>query len=75
MESKGDTWGDETRKVAQSDAQRLLESLVAEVGLEACEQALDRQGFKGSAYRYLVRPLHEEAVRRRLARQGDGGEN
>jgi hypothetical protein len=65
IEQKSGTWGDETRKVARTDAQRVLEALVAEYGIENTIRALDRQGFKGSAYRYLLKPLHTEAVRRR----------
>lgn len=66
---KGDTWGEETRKVARTDAQRILEALIAEYGVENAEQALDKQGMKGSAYRYLLKPLHVEAIRRRRASQ------
>ena len=69
IETKGAAWGEETRKVAQGDAQRLLEALVAEVGLDGCVQALDRQGFKGAAYGYLLKPLHAEAVLRRQRHQ------
>jgi len=69
IEAKGAAWGDETRKVAQTDALRLLEALVAEVGVDACVQALDHQGFKGAAYGYLLKPLHAEALRRRQRHQ------
>jgi len=62
---KGTRWGEETRKVAQTDAQRVLEALVAEYGVEAAVRALDNQGFKGDAMRYLLNPLYEEAIRRR----------
>jgi len=63
---KGPAWGDETRKVAQTDAQRVLEAMVAEFGVDGAVRALDNQGFKGSAYRYLLTPLFDEAHRRRL---------
>jgi hypothetical protein len=66
---KGDAWGEETCKVARTDAQRVLEALVAEYGVEAAVSALDNQGLKGSAYRYLLKPLHAEAVRRRRVSQ------
>ena len=66
---KGDAWGEETRKVARTDAQRILEALIAEYGVENAEQALDKQGMKGSAYRYLLKPLHVEAIRRRRVSQ------
>ena len=71
IEQKGETWSEETRKVAQTDAQRVLEALVAEHGVDAAVQALDNQGFKGSAYTYLLKPLHAEACRRRLRAKGD----
>ena len=63
---KGAAWSDETRKVAQTDAQRVLEAMVAELGVNGAVRALDAQGFKGSAYRYLLNPLFDEAHRRRL---------
>ena len=66
IDQKGDAWREETRKVAQTDAQRVLEALVAEHGVEATVQALDNHGFKGEAYRYLLNPLYAEAHRRRL---------
>ncbi len=65
FEQKADTWGEATRKVAMTDAQRMLEALVAEVGFEATLQAMENQGFESGAYRYLLAPLHAEAVRRR----------
>lgn len=70
IEQKGDTWNAETHKVVMTDAQRILEAVVAELGVQACIDALDRQGFKGSAYSYLLKPLHEEALLRR-ARHAD----
>jgi hypothetical protein len=60
-------WSAETRRVARSDAQRLLEALIAEMGIEEAVRALDAQGFAGDAYRYLLTPLHAEASRRRAA--------
>jgi hypothetical protein len=62
---KGSTWGEETRKVARTDAERILEALVAEYGVDAAMRALDNQGFKGAAYGYLLKPLQAEALRRR----------
>ena len=66
---KGTSWGEETRKVAQTDAQRVLEAMVAEYGVDGAVRALDNQGFKGSAYNYLLNPLFAEAQRRRLRAQ------
>jgi hypothetical protein len=63
--NKGACWNEETQRVARSDAQRILESMVAEFGVEAAVSALNNQGFKGDAMRYLLNPLYEEAVRRR----------
>lgn len=65
IEQKADSWSEETRKVARTDAQRVLEALIAEHGVEDAVHALDNQGLKGSAYRYLLKPLHAEARRRR----------
>jgi hypothetical protein len=58
--SKSASWNDETRKVAASDAQRVLEALVAEFGIERAVTALDNQGFRGEAYKYVLKPLHQE---------------
>lgn len=65
IQQKGDSWNEETHKVVMADSQRVLEAVVAEIGVQACIDALDRQGFEGSAYSYLLKPLHEEALRRR----------
>ena len=67
LKLKGSEWGEETRKLAMSDAQRILEALVAEYGVENAIHALDNQGLKGKAYRYLLKPLQVEALRRRRA--------
>jgi len=69
IETKGTDWNDATQKVAQSDAQRVLEAMLAEFGLEEAIRALDNQGFQGASYGYLLKPLHEEAVRRRQRAQ------
>ena len=66
IDQKGDQWGESTRKVARSDAERILEALVAEYGVETAMLALDHQGFEGNAYRHLLTPLFQEAQRRRL---------
>lgn len=66
---KGSEWRKSTQDTARSDAQRILEALVAEVGVEHAVQALDKQGIAGYAYRYLLNPLCAEATRRR-ARAG-----
>lgn len=60
-----DSWGTETQKVARTDAQRVLEAMIAEYGVAKAVLALDKQGFKGPAYRYLLKPLYIEARRRR----------
>lgn len=62
---RGAAWNESTQKVARTDAERILEALVAEAGVEGSVAALERQGFDGMAYRYLLRPLVEEALRRR----------
>jgi hypothetical protein len=64
--AKGTSWAAATQKVATEDAQRVLEALVAEFGLEATRAALSNQGFEPTSYSYLLAPLHEEAVARRL---------
>jgi hypothetical protein len=43
----------------------VLEALVAEYGIDASVVALNNHGFRGDAYRYLLGPLYDEAVRRR----------
>jgi hypothetical protein len=58
-------WSASSKDTALSDAERVLEAMVAEYGIEAAVYALDNQGFKGDAMRYLLNPLYEEAIRRR----------
>jgi hypothetical protein len=65
IRQKGSGWSQSTQDTARSDAQRILEALVAEVGVERAVQALDHQGIAGYAYRYLLKPLYAEAQRRR----------
>jgi len=65
IEQKGNAWNEETRKVVRTDALRILEALIAEYGVENAVKAIDKQGMKGSAYLYLLKPLHAESVRRR----------
>ena len=43
--------------------------MVAELGVEGAVRALDNQGFKGEAYKYLLTPLYDEAIRRRKLTQ------
>lgn len=71
---KGDRWNDATRDVARSDAERVLEAMIAEHGVDNAVQALDNQGLSGAAYRYLLDPLFAEATRRRLAAHQDPDE-
>ena len=68
--AKSASWGRETNRVAEADAQRVLEALIAEVGVEATVVAMNKQGFQGKAYRYLLVPLHAEAVERRARAAG-----
>jgi hypothetical protein len=63
--AKAAEWGLETQKVAAADAHRVLEALVAEFGVEGAVVALNHQGFRGEAYKYLLVPLCAEAVARR----------
>ncbi len=65
IEKKGESWNDSTRKVVRTDAQRILESLIAEYGIEASVRAMEYQGFEGEAYRYLLGPLYDESIARR----------
>jgi hypothetical protein len=64
-------WKDNTRDQFAIDANAVLEALLAEYGVEAALDAVERQGFKG-AYRHVVEPLYAEAVARRLKRQAAG---
>lgn len=64
-DAKAGCWHEETQKLAATDAQRVLEAMIAEYGVDGAINALDNQGFRGDAYRYLLNPLHEEAMRRR----------
>ena len=74
MEEKASSWSEETHKVALTDTQRILEALVADLGVNECVNAMDRQGFKGSAYTYLLNPLFIEAGRRRSLYLVEGDE-
>jgi len=65
IRQKGSEWNQSTQDTARSDAQRILEALVAEVGVGRAVHALDNQGLAGYAYRYLLNPLYAEAQRRR----------
>ena len=73
FERRDDSWSDSTKETARSDAYRVLEALVSKLGVEDVIAAMDHQGFDGAAYRYLVVPLHEEAVSRRPPFEEDGG--
>jgi hypothetical protein len=65
MADKATTWAEDVRQAAPTDAQSVLEALLAEYGVGAAVRALDNQGFLGEAMRYLLNPLYEEALRRR----------
>lgn len=69
IERKADDWNDATATVARTDAQRVLEAMVAEYGIDAAIQALDNQGFTGKSIRYLLTPLYAEATARRAQAQ------
>lgn len=63
--AKGAAWNASTQKVAAEDAQRVLEALLAEVGIEQAKAALTNHGFDSQSYGYLLSPLHAEAIARR----------
>ena len=65
IEKQSAKWGDATGQTARSDALRVLEALVSEIGVEGTISAMDKQGFEGAAYRYLISPMYEEAESRR----------
>ena len=65
IDQKSLSWSDETRKVAGTDAERVLEALIAEVGIEGTRRALTNQGFKAESYGYLLNHLYTEAAARR----------
>ena len=67
IKQKGACWNKTTRELAPVDGQRVLEALVAEVGVAGAKEALKKQGFDAGAYEYLLQPLYEEAQARRLA--------
>lgn len=67
IDSQGQ-WAKPSVEVNTTDAQRILESLVAEYGVDATVAAMDRQGFKGQAYKTLIALLHREALARRAQR-------
>lgn len=62
---KARDWKESSQRTAKLDAPKVLEALVAEYGVDASVRALSAQGFDGDAYRYLITPLHDEAVTRR----------
>ena len=61
---QGDKWSEATRQTARSDANRILEALVSDIGVQGVVDAMDRQGFEGAGYRYLIAPLFEESASR-----------
>ncbi len=65
VETKGADWNESTQRVARTDAIRLLEALVAEYGVDGSLSALTSHGFNSASYSYLLKPLHDEAMRRR----------
>jgi hypothetical protein len=63
--AKADAWNASTREVAETDAQRVLEALIAEYGVDGAKQALTNHGFAAESYGYLLTPLYAEATKRR----------
>ena len=68
IEGKTNDWSESTQATARSDAQRILESLVSIYGVDNAIEAMNRQGFEGKAYRYLLTPLYREARSRRTSK-------
>ncbi len=68
---KAGDWSTSTEQTAATDAQRILEAMVAEYGVDAAIQALDNQGFQGKSMRYLLAPLFEIAISRRAIARRD----
>jgi len=71
IKAKGDAWGESTQTTVRSDAQRILESLVAECGVDGTEAIMNKHGFEGAAYRYVIKPLYDEARVRLALTQGN----
>jgi len=67
IENKKDDWSESTQATARSDAHRILESLVSMHGVDNAVEAMNKQGFEGNAYRYLLTPMYEEARSRRTS--------
>ncbi len=68
IKNKDNDWNASTQKEVRTDAIRLLESLIAEYGIEAACKAMENQGFSpasNSTYNYFIQPLFEEAIKRR----------
>jgi hypothetical protein len=62
-------WDQSTRtpSTATTDANCVLEALLAEVGVDAEVAAVRNQGFNGDL-RYVIDPLYREAIKRRKVR-------
>ena len=65
IKNKVNDWSKSTQVTARSDAQRILESLISEYGIDNAVEAMNKQGFEGKAYRYLLTPMYTEARSRR----------
>jgi hypothetical protein len=65
IEDHKGSWSESTERTVRSDSHRILEALVAEYGIEETIQAMNRQGFEGKAYGYLVKPMYAKARSRR----------
>ncbi len=65
IELKGKNWNKSTQEVVRTDAQRILEAMVAEYGVDGAVKALQNQGFAADAYLYLLKPMDKEARKRR----------
>jgi hypothetical protein len=55
---------------ARVDANCVFESLLAQCGVDAAVEAIQKQGLRGD-YRFVIEALHEEAVQRRSNRKPD----
>jgi|GEM_PF-5843342 len=61
------SWKDVTRKTHATDANDVLEALIAECGSEKALEAVRNQCLQGN-YRQIIEILYEEAVARRARR-------
>ena len=65
VDSKKGSWSASTERTARIDAQCILESLLAEYGVDAAFDALRKQGFAAESMGYVLRPMSDMAAQRR----------